>query len=91
MIVMSTHDRYYVFVQKYEKYQYFWMTKKKKHLNYKFLIKKLSCMCNIHLRETDALSGKATLSKIVFLPSEKGSTLKGKNLLPLGANSFLLE
>ena len=24
-------------------------------------------------------------------PSEKGSTLKGKNLLPLGANSFLLE
>ena len=26
-----------------------------------------------------------------FLPSEKGSTLKGKNLLPLGAVSFLLE
>ena len=25
------------------------------------------------------------------LPSEKGSTLKGKNLLPLGTNSFLLE
>ena len=25
-----------------------------------------------------------------FIPSEKGSTLKGKNLLPLGANSFLL-
>ena len=24
-------------------------------------------------------------------PSEKGSTLKGKNLLPMGANSFLLE
>ena len=24
-------------------------------------------------------------------PSEKGSTLKGKNLLPRGANSFLLE
>ena len=24
-------------------------------------------------------------------PSEKRSTLKGKNLLPLGANSFLLE
>ena len=23
--------------------------------------------------------------------SEKGSTLKGKNLLPLGANSFLLQ
>ena len=27
----------------------------------------------------------------VFLPSEKGSALKGKNLLPWGANSFLLE
>ena len=25
------------------------------------------------------------------VPSEKGSTLKGKNLLPQGANSFLLE
>ena len=24
-------------------------------------------------------------------PSEKGSTLKGKNLFPRGANSFLLE
>ena len=24
-------------------------------------------------------------------PSEKGAALKGKNLLPLGANSFLLE
>ena len=24
-------------------------------------------------------------------PSEKGSSLKGKNLLPMGANSFLLE
>ena len=23
--------------------------------------------------------------------SEKGSTIKGKNLLPVGANSFLLE
>ena len=25
------------------------------------------------------------------VPSEKGSSLKGKNLLPSGANSFLLE
>ena len=25
------------------------------------------------------------------IPSKKGSTLKGKNLLPVGANSFLLE
>ena len=29
--------------------------------------------------------------KTFCLPSEKGSTQKGKNLLPLGANSFLLE
>ena len=28
---------------------------------------------------------------IVFHPSERGSTLKGKNLFPRGANSFLLE
>ena len=26
-----------------------------------------------------------------FLPSEKKSTVKGKNLLPRGANSYLLE
>ena len=35
-------------------------------------------------------SGEATLS-IYGTPSEKESTLKGKNLLPMGANSFLLE
>ena len=29
-----------------------------------------------------------TLSKLLCLTSEKGSTLKGKILLPLGANSF---
>ena len=29
--------------------------------------------------------------KIVLLPSEMVSTLKGKNLLPLGAKSFFLE
>ena len=27
----------------------------------------------------------------VCLPCEKGSTIKGKNLLPLGSNSFLLK
>ena len=32
-----------------------------------------------------------TAIKIGLPSSEKGSTLKGKNLLPLGANSFLLE
>ena len=42
-------------------------------------------------RGMDTLSGEVTLSKVFCLPSEKGSTLKGKNLLPVGANSFLLE
>ena len=31
------------------------------------------------------------MSKLFCLPSEKGSTLKGKNLLPEEANSSLLE
>ena len=31
----------------------------------------------------ETLPGEATLSELVMLPSEKGSTLKGKNLLPL--------
>ena len=31
------------------------------------------------------------LLELFSLPSEKGCTLKGKNLLPRGANSFLLE
>ena len=29
--------------------------------------------------------------KIDFAPTYKGSALKGKNLLPMGANSFFLE
>ena len=33
----------------------------------------------------------STLRGKNLLPSEKGSTLRGKNLLPEGANSFLLE
>ena len=49
------------------------------------------------------LSREAALSKLFCLSFEKGSTLKGKNvllqgsilkeknLLPVGANSFLLE
>ena len=28
---------------------------------------------------------------LFFFPSVKGSTLKGKNLLPKGADSYLLE
>ena len=39
----------------------------------------------------NTLSRETTLSKLILLPSEKGSSLKGKNLLPLGANSILLE
>ena len=35
------------------------------------------------------LSVEVTLSQMFWFPSEKGSTLKGKNLLPKGANSFL--
>ena len=42
------------------------------------------------LRKVETLSREATV-KIVFLPIEKWSTQKGKNLLPLGANSFLSE
>ena len=45
----------------------------------------------LNLGGIDTLSGVAILSKLFCLPSEKGSTLTGKNLLPMGANSFLLE
>ena len=44
-----------------------------------------------YLRGTDTLSGKSTLSKLFYLPSEKGFTLKGKNLFPAAANSFLFR
>ena len=43
------------------------------------------------IRRIDTLSREITLSKLFWLLSEKGFTLKGKNLLPLGANSFLLK
>ena len=39
----------------------------------------------------DSLPWELTLSESFCLPSEKGSTIKGKNLLPMGADSFLLE
>ena len=32
------------------------------------------------------LSGEAAMSKVIYLPSQKDSSPKGKNLLPLGAN-----
>ena len=45
----------------------------------------------ISLKGLDILSGDAVLSTLFLLPSEMGPTLKGKNLLPMGADSFLLE
>ena len=50
----------------------------------------LSSVCGA-LRGMDTLSRDVTLSKLFYLPSENASTLNGKNLLHLGANSFLLE
>ena len=38
-----------------------------------------------------SLRGTVRLSKLILSPSEKEFTLKEKNLLPLGANSFLSE
>ena len=43
---------------------------------------------DVYLKEMDTLSGAATLTKLFCVPSEKGSNLKVKNLIPLGANSF---
>ena len=40
------------------------------------------------LRGADTLSGEATLSKWFCLPSEKGSTLKGENLLPFRVDPY---
>ena len=37
------------------------------------------------------LSGEAIFSNLFFLPSVKRSFLKGKNLLPMGGSSFILE
>ena len=37
------------------------------------------------------LSRETPLLQLPLFLSEKGSTLKGKNLLHMGANSFLLE
>ena len=36
-------------------------------------------------------SRETPLLKLFCLHSEKGSTVKGKNLRPLGANSFFLQ
>ena len=43
------------------------------------------------LRGMETISRVGNSFKIILAPFEKGSALKGKNLLPMGANSFLLE
>ena len=42
-------------------------------------------------KRTDTYSAKTTLRKLFISPSKKGSSLKGENLLPVGANALLLE
>ena len=42
------------------------------------------------LRDTDKLSREISI-KIILVPSEKVSTLKGKNLFPRGTSSVLLD
>ena len=44
-----------------------------------------------HFRGMDTVSGEIILSDCIISLLKKGSALKGKNLLPKGANSFLLE
>ena len=53
----------------------------------------MSLRDNIHfpLKEIDTLPGQATLSKLFLCHAKKGPTPKGKSLLPVGANSLLLE
>ena len=41
-----------------------------------------------YLRGMNTLSVETTLLKLLCLPSEKGSTPKGKNLLPIGSKFF---
>ena len=55
---------------------------------YKHCVKLFLCA---DLWGKDTLSGETILTKYICNTSEKESNLKGKNLLPMGANSFLLE
>ena len=55
--------------------------------SFRYIQKKLGTI----LRGTATHSGEVTPSKLFYLPSEKESTVKGKNLIPVGANSFLLQ
>ena len=72
-----------------------------KQLNVKLLPSGVVCTCvkvsflmlgltsTWSFKRTDTLSREATLSICFCLPSDIGSTLKGKNLLLLEAKSFL--
>ena len=53
-----------------------------------FLFRSEAIQVSIYLKRS---SFKGVDRKIVLSPFEKGSAIKGNNLLPLGANSFLLE
>ena len=50
-----------------------------------------TCCEGFLLSRTGTNSVETTLSEVLSIPSEKGSTLKEKNFPPLGANSFHLE
>ena len=72
---MSTHN--ICFEQKYEKYEVFFFSENIQFLEVKFSIYLIWCVF---------------VMMYAFLhtsPPEKGSTLKEKNLLSIGANSFL--
>ena len=43
------------------------------------------------LREKNNFLGVVNAVRIGFISSERGSVLKGKKLLPKGANSFYIE
>ena len=62
-----------------------------KHAGFPFQNKLIKTVTPNNFKEIGTFSREATLSKLFCLLFEKGSTLKGKNLLPMGANSFLLE
>ena len=53
--------------------------------------RKVLIVLRFGFRGTGTVSRETTMSKYFGSASAKESTPKGKNLLPLGANSFLLE
>ena len=61
------------------------------HCNCQNICKGVNQYSGSVFRGMDTFSGETTLSTFFCLLFKKGFTLKGKNLLPLGANSLLLE